>query len=162
MCSAALYPTLLSHIASTPDLVRRRSSLRQLPGVADSVENALFLFVARSFTRNKQQKLIAAFYLGVGSVILLAILGANTEAHTVTFPPRISLRFLVSTIVAMTVAVVGFRATFSFPVSLRANWVFRLHQIQVASAYLSATGRALIVFTVVPVCVVSLPMRVDL
>jgi hypothetical protein len=156
LCSAALYAKLLSRIASTPDIVQRSSALRGSSGMGASLENAILLFVGRAFVRNKQQKLIAAFYLGLGSAILFAVLEmSNTEANLVRFHSRISLRFLVSTIVAMTVVVTGFRASFAFPVSLRANWVFRLHQVQAASVYLRATHRALVVFTVIPVCVVS-------
>jgi hypothetical protein len=133
LCSAALYAKLLSRIASTPDIVQRSSALRGSSGMGASLENAILLFVGRAFVRNKQQKLIAAFYLGLGSAILFAVLEmSNTEANLVRFHSRISLRFLVSTIVAMTVVVTGFRASFAFPVSLRANWVFRLHQVQAA------------------------------
>ena len=157
LCCAALYTRLLRRIAATPDIVRARSGLRRSPSVDYSFDNTLLVFIGRAFSRSRQQRLILAFYMGVGSAMLLAVLGMAT-AKTDTLvgsPPRISLQFLVSTIVAMTVVVVGIRAGFAFPISLRANWVFRLHQIQLASAYLRATRRALIVLTVVPVCFVS-------
>lgn len=156
-CGAALYQRLLSRIAAAPEIVQARLRLPHLLNVGDPVQTALFHFVGRSLFRSRQQRLIAAFYLGVGAAILSAVLGmANTKANTLLVSsPTISLKFLISTIVAMTVTVVGVRAGFAFPVSLRANWIFRLHQIRMSSAYLIATRRALVLFAVLPVCIVS-------
>jgi hypothetical protein len=154
---AALYPRLLSRIAAAPEIVQARLRLPYLLNLGSPVQTAMFHFVGRSLFRSRQQRLIAAFYLGVGAAILSAVLGmAPTKANTLlASSPTISLKFLVSTIVAMTVAVVGVRAGFAFPVSLRANWIFRLHQIRMSSVYLTATRRALVLFTVIPVCIIS-------
>ena len=74
LCSASLYAKLLSRITSTPDLFKRHAPITLSSGSGGSLENALLLFVVRAFTRNRQQKLIAAFYLGVGSAVLFAVL----------------------------------------------------------------------------------------
>lgn len=155
LCSATLYGSILSRVASTPDLVRRRSTLSRVPFMSDSLESTLLLFIGRSFSRSKQQKLIAAFYLGVGSAVLFALLGP-ASTRSAAAPAQMSVNSIVSTIVMMTVVIVGFRASFALPVYLKANWVFRLHQIEAAPPYLRATRHALILFTVLPVCVVSL------
>ena len=152
--SVTLYPRLLSRIAATPEIVPSRLHLPRLPSFGDSIHVAVRQFIGRSFLRGRQQRLIAAFYFGIGAAILSAVL--ETVATDPAQPPStISLKFLVSTIVAMTVTVVGVRAGFALPVSLRAHWVFQLHQIRKSAVYLQATRDSLLLFTVLPVCIVS-------
>ena len=155
-CVRLLYTNLLSHIVATPELARRRSASGSMLKLKGALESALFLFMWRSFIRGKQQKLILSFYLGIGSAVLFALLRVGETDTRGSGSREIGFRFMVSTIVMMTVVIVGVRASFAIPVSLRANWIFRLHQIESHSNYLTAVRSVLVMFSVVPVCVASL------
>jgi hypothetical protein len=153
ICSAALYAHLLSRIVASADTVRTRFSPKRLPWLDGSLVGPLLLFAARSLFRSRQQKLLLAFYIGIGSAILFVVVfGISSYAP---LDSRIRLQYLASTIVMMTVVVLGLRVGFSFPVLLQANWVFRLHQVRTAPAYQNASRYILIALTVLPVCIVS-------
>jgi hypothetical protein len=150
--SAALYSNLLSRIAASADVVKTRFSPKRLPMFGDSLMGPLLLFSSRSLFRSRQQKLLLAFYIGIGSAILFVVFDMSSRAP---LEPLISLQFLGSTIVMMTVVVLGLRVGFSLPVLLQGNWVFRLHQIRITPVYLNASRYTLIALTVLPVCLVS-------
>ncbi|WP_158820393.1 hypothetical protein [Granulicella sp. S156] len=150
--SAALYANLLSRIAANADTVKTRFSPKRLPWLGGSLLGPLLLFSGRSLFRNRQQKLLLAFYIGIGSAILFVVFDMSSRAP---LNSHISLQYLDSTIVMMTVVVLGLRVGFSFPVLLQANWVFRLHQVRIAPAYQNASRYTLIALTVLPVCIVS-------
>ena len=60
-------------------------------------------------------------------------------------------RPLFSTFVIMTVWVVGTRVVFSMPLTLRANWIFRMTEVRGPCEYFAAIRRSLFVLAVAPV-----------
>ncbi|MGA7155630.1 MAG: hypothetical protein WBY53_02215 [Acidobacteriaceae bacterium] len=150
-------------IVEEPDMVPARHKPGWAPRVGDALQTCVLYFSVRSLLRSRQHRVVVAFYLGVGFAIALSCLSipAATEAGLAVHPA--SLRFLISTIVMMTFAVVGVRVAFALPVSLTANWMLRVTQIRPAAAYLSATRRSLLALSVAPVlvgaAVLSLPFE---
>jgi hypothetical protein len=55
----------------------------------------------------------------------------------------------------MCACVIGTRVVFAMPIDLRANWVFRITEIQPVVRYLSASRRPLFALAVAPVCLIS-------
>ncbi len=55
----------------------------------------------------------------------------------------------------MSFAVLGLRGVFSLPISLNANWVLRIAQLQPTGRYFAATRRALLLFGVAPVLIIA-------
>jgi hypothetical protein len=62
--------------------------------------------------------------------------------------------FLISTFLMMTFAVLGLRGVFSLPISLQANWVLRITQLQPTKHYFAATRLTLLLFGVAPTLLV--------
>jgi hypothetical protein len=63
--------------------------------------------------------------------------------------------FIVSTFLMMIFGVFGLRGVFSLPISLQANWVLRITQLQGTKHYFAATRLALLLFGVAPVLLVA-------
>src|SRR6201998_4979984 len=65
-------------------------------------------------------------------------------------PVPIAIGFIMSSFVMMSFSVLGLRGIFSLPVSLNANWMWRVTQLRPTQDYVAATRRALLLFRVAP------------
>lgn len=145
---AVSYCRTLRKIVEEPDiLVRSRES--SLPPFGDSLSTAIVQFSIRSFLRSRQHRLILAFYLGTGFAIAVCL------SKTV-FADGGALVF--SSWIIMCAAVVGMRAGFGLPLSLRANWVFRITEVRSPRVYFRAIRRPLFALAVWPVWLVFTAM----
>jgi hypothetical protein len=117
----------------------------------------MLLFSFRSLVRSRQHRIVVAFYLGVGFAVALSCLNIPAAQQDLARPSLhpVSLRFLISTIVMMSFAVVGVRVAFSIPVSLPANWILRVTQVHPSQDYIATTRRSLLVLAVAPVLIGS-------
>ncbi len=120
---------------------------RTLPTALD---RAILLFTARTLARSRQHRLILAAYAGIALGIGLIytrdlIYGPSSfEAMQVDAPwDRPNGSFLAASLIALFFAIVGARAVFAVPITLRANWVFRLTAIHSPGAYFRAVRRSL-------------------
>ncbi len=140
-------------IVEEPDIIpAARGTHRQLR-FGSPLQTAMLLFSFKSLTRSRQHRVILCFYLGVGFAIALSWLripAAQTDLANPSLHPA-SLRFLISTIVMMSFAVVGIRVAFSLPISLPANWIMRMTQVFPAPQYIATTRRSLLLLAVAPV-----------
>ena len=135
-----------------PDLVPRATSLRWTPRFGGPLQTAVVLFSFRSITRSRQHRVVLAFYLSI--VFAIALVSARDELLTPALRP-VSPELLVPTIVMMALAVVGMRNVFPLPISLNANWVLRLTQLNPSHKYIAATRRCQLLFAVLPVWLVA-------
>ncbi len=142
---------------------RRAGSLAALVGRAlcrTPVERAIFAFISRTVARSRQHRLILAIYAGMGLAYVFsqaayvlyhyradAYGSLEDRQQTELGIPLILLFFLI----------VGLRVSFSIPVEVRANWLFRLTDPFASGAYLSATRKALVAFALAPVLLFSAP-----
>lgn len=76
---------------------------------------------------------------------------------TLTNPPWhvMSLRYLIPTFVMMSFAVVGMRVAFALPVSLSANWIFRITELCPSREYFNNNRKILFWLMVIPICLGS-------
>jgi len=160
---ALMYFRHMRRVVEQPDIApadRSRPAAR-LVGFAASrilsspLDRAILLFTARTLARSRQHRFLLAAYAGVGLAIAFAY--AKSLIYGVSRAPwtRVTLPGLTIGLVLLTFAVIGARAVFALPVSLRANWIFRLTAIYHPCAYLAAVRKSLLALAAAPVCLVS-------
>lgn len=131
-----------------------RASARRAP------ERAILAFIGRTLARSRQHRLLLAIYAGMGFAYVFSgaayvlyhfkagAYGAiEGRAQTALGIPLILLFFLI----------IGLRVSFSIPMELRANWLFRLTDPFGRGDYLDATRKALLLFALAPVAAVATP-----
>ena len=148
---AAYYRTL-PKLVSQPDLLPSTRRVGWWPAI-DTSQIAIFFFTARTFLRSRQHRLIACFYVGVGGAAVMAYtriaLGEGPVMHGLR-SAQARDTVLSATIMLMCVVVATVRILFSLPVSLRANWIFRMTERLPTSRYVAAVRRTLFLMSVVP------------
>jgi hypothetical protein len=141
-----------------PGAAIARFVLRQLAHTAP--ERAILGFIGRTLARSRQHRLLLAFYAGMGLAYVFSQMayvlyhfkatdyGAlEGRAQTALGIPLILLFFLI----------VGLRVSFSIPIEVRANWLFRLTDPFGSGAYLYAARKTLLLFAVAPVVAIAAP-----
>ena len=146
------YLKIMKKTAEQPDLVPGAGGLHLAPRFGSALTTAIVTFCLRSLARSKQHRVVFAFFLSIVFAIALAWLRHELVA---TAHEPIDTGFLISTFLMMTFAVLGLRGVFALPISLQANWVLRITQLQPTKNYFAATRLALVVLAVVPTLVVA-------
>jgi hypothetical protein len=120
------------------------------------------LFTARTIARSRQHRLLMAAYAGIGLAIALAyardfLYGSSSfePAYRDLHWNQVNGPFLVGSLVLLFFAVIGARAVFAMPISLRANWIFRITAVHSPSAYAAAVRKSLFVLTAIPIWILS-------
>lgn len=124
-------------------------------------ERAILVFIGRTLARSRQHRLLLAVYAGMGLAYVFSQLayvlyhfkadnyGAlEGRAQTALGIPLILLFFLI----------VGLRVSFSIPIEVCANWLFRLTDPFGSGAYLNATRMTLLLFAAAPVVAIAVPI----
>ena len=154
------YVRTMKKTVEEPDLVARAGSFHWAPRFGNSLQTAIVLFSFRSIIRSRQHRVVLAFYL---SIVFAIALDLVHDQLSTPGPRPLTPEFLVPTISMMALAVAGFRNIFPLPISLNANWVLRLTQLNPSHKYIAATRRCQLLFAVLPVWLVaaclSLPFR---
>jgi hypothetical protein len=132
------------------------------------LDRAILLFTARTLVRSRQHRLLLAAFGGIGMAIALVYakdllygyhggvfdsLGINGEASR--YWNQANVPFLVGSLVLLAFAIIGVRATFSLPIQLGANWIFRSAGVHSPASYFSAVRKALYAFSAVPVWIAA-------
>jgi hypothetical protein len=142
------YWRTMKRTVEEPDLVPGSRTSHWTPRFGSPLKTAIGLFTARSLTRSRHHRLAFAFYLA----LILSI--ALSQLRSVLFDPAfhtMNAEFLTATFLMMSLAVFGLRTVFSLPISLKANWVWRLTQLQPSENYIAGTRRSMLCFAVIPV-----------
>jgi hypothetical protein len=150
---ALSYFRTLKKIVEEPDIVPGSGGVHWLPPFGNSLETAVVQFSIRTLARSRQHRVMLAFFLGIGFALLVFVLkspGPKTAAQSASTIPM-----LFATVAVMCITVVGTRVVFSMPISLRANWLFRVTQVSRAWEYMAAIRRPLFVLAVAPVWILS-------
>jgi hypothetical protein len=150
----AAYFRTLPKLISQPDLLPSARRVAWWPPAVDTSQSAIFFFTVRTFLRSRQHRLIASFYLGVGGAGVLAYTRMALGEGSIILGLRAAqMREIVlsATIMLMCVAVATARIVFSIPISLRANWIFRMAERLETSQYVAAVRRTLFLMSVAPV-----------
>jgi hypothetical protein len=118
-------------------------------------EQAIVLFTARTIARSRQHRLLLAAYAGAGLAIALAYAKTYLYDSPLRRWNEPNTPFLVSSFVMLFLSVVGARAAFALPLSLRSNWIFQIASVHPPAAYFEAVRKALYALTAIPVWIVS-------
>jgi len=147
------YLRMMGRIVETPDIVpggwRANLSLR----FGTLLQTSVVLFSIRTLLRSRQHRMLLSFYLGATFAIVLAYLGTSLRLLKLLHGAAgdaVNVSFLVASIWVMCFAVMAVRLVISLPLTLRANWIFRMTEIRGVTAYLSAIRRAFFVLAAIP------------
>ena len=145
------YLRTMKKTVEEPDLVPEHGGSHWTPRFGSPLQTAIVLFSFRSIARSRQHRVVLAFYLSI--VFAIALVTARDELSMPALRP-LSPGLLVPTIVMMALAVVGMRNVFPLPISLNANWVLRLTQLDPATVH-RRNQALLLLFAVLPVWLVA-------
>jgi hypothetical protein len=152
------YLRTMKKTVEEPDLVPGARGWHWTPRFGSALQTAIVLFSLRSLTRSRQHRVIFAFYLaGVFGFALSSL----RSALSTTGQPPLNADFLIATFMMMTLAVAGLRSVFALPISLTANWIWRLTQLRPSEKYVAATRKSLLLLAVVPVWFISALLSVS-
>jgi hypothetical protein len=149
---ALSYFRTLRKIVEEPDIVAGSGGVHWLPRFGNLLETSVVQFSIRTLARSRQHRVMLAFFLGIGFA-LLAFVIKSPAPKAATQGSELPLLF--ATVAVMCITVVGTRVVFSMPISLRANWIFRVTQVSGAREYMAAIRRPLFVLAVAPVWILS-------
>ena len=141
-----------------PDLVPATRGLHFAPHFGGRLRAAIVYFGFRSLARSRQHRLALAFYLSIVLAIALSWLRSDLSAAS---PRTLDPGVVISSVMMMVLTVFGLRNVFSLPVSLTANWVWRVTQLCPTEKYVAATRSSLLFFGVAPVWLVSAALSLD-
>ena len=161
------YVRTLRKIVEEPDIVPGSRGGVWLPRFGNSPQTVLAQFTIRTLVRSRQHRMILAFYLGIG----IALVTMNMEVYRelaashrllagMDAMRQVKLPMLSSNVLMLFAWVLGTRVVFSIPLDLRANWVFRVTPVRGGAGCLSATRRALLALSALPVWMGSAAMLV--
>ena len=146
------YMRTMKKTVEEPDLVPAASGWHWAMGFGSSMQTAIMLFGARSLVRSRQHRLASALYLALIFSVALSLLRSNLSNAG---PRPLNADFLTGTFLMMSFAVFGLRSVFSLPISLTANWVWRITQLRPAENYIAGTRRSLLFLAVIPIWLIS-------
>jgi len=142
----------LRRTVEQPDIVPGRRESGRLLRFGAAVPTSVVQFCVRSLIRSGQHRLLYAFYLSIGLAIALLYAGVpQARADSLSSSGNLPTPYLVASLMILCFAVLGLRIIIAIPVSLRANWIFQLTQIDAVGAYLNAARRVLLVLAVIPI-----------
>ncbi len=134
------------------------------PGIAKIVakilapapfERAILLFTARSLARSRQLRMMLAIYGGFGFALSLAFSKSLLAGNSPESWNRPNGPFLIAGLLLLSCAVVGVRAVFALPLSLRSNWIFRITAVHRPAAYFAAVRKSLFALAALPAWVIT-------
>jgi hypothetical protein len=142
------YRRRLRQIVEQPELQPSSARGAWTPKLGEGAGNAIFQFIYRTLSRGRQHRLLLALYVGVAlSTVILLI---KTGAGRGVLSPLQQARTSLASVLVVTAWVLGLRAVAGLPVSLKANWIFRITQLRPAQYYYLAARRSLQAVALVP------------
>lgn len=124
-------------------------------------ERAVLSFIGRTLARSRQHRLILAIYAGMGIAYVFSqaayVLYRSKAADFGAREGRIQAELAIPAIL-MFFLIAGLRVSFSIPIELRANWLFRLTGRNDLGVSLAASRKALLLFGIAPVILIATPI----
>lgn len=142
-----------------PDLVPGAYGLRWTPHLGGPLQTAVVLFTFRSIARSRQHRLAFGFYAAL--ILCMALPWLHIELSSST-PLPLTSDFLSSTLMIVSLAVLGLRGIFSLPISLTANWVLQTTRLSPTEKYVAATRSTLLLLAVAPSWVIAALLSIRL
>ncbi len=144
----------LRKIVEQPDIIPGSRHGSWSPRFGDNLQSAVLLFTARTLMRSPQHRIILSFYLGVGFTIMLVFLSpslASLKIAHISATEQASVPFLAVNILMMCVSAAAVRVVFALPITLRANWIYRITEIRGVALYTNVLRRTFLLLVVAPV-----------
>ncbi len=148
------YFRTLRKIVEQPDILPGSRSGSWSPRLGDNLQTAVSLFTVRTLLRSRQHCMMLSFYLGIGFTIMLVFLSpslASLKIAHVSASEQASVPFLAVSILMMCVAAAAVRVVFALPITLRANWIYRITEIRSVVLYTKALRRTFLFLVIAPV-----------
>lgn len=149
----ASYFRTLPKLIEQPELLPSPHRITWWPGGGEPAKNAIVLFAVRTLFRSRQHRLIVSFYAGVGCAAVLAYMRIEAAGGSVLQAVEAAQNRVIvlsTTILLMCVAVAAIRSVISMPITLRANWIFRITERLDAAEYVAAVRRTPFLLSVAP------------
>ena len=150
------YFRTIRKIVEQPDLVPGSRRFHGLPRFGPPLPTAITQFSIRSLLRSRQHRMLLSFYLGSGFALVILFLKTPVAQQLSAASARdpwhqVSVPLLASSFVLLCAWILGTRVVFAIPFELRANWIFRITQVQPATAYFAGSRRAAYILALAPV-----------
>ena len=151
-CAALLlsYFRMLPKIIEQPEIAPIVRGWMRLPRVGRSLDRALTMFSFRTILRSRQHRMILSFYVGIGLAMVLGYI-KTPFAGLAAVRDGISIGFLLASTLTMILTVLALRVIASFPITLPANWIMRVTQVQPTDRYRRAVRVSWLLLGVAPV-----------
>jgi hypothetical protein len=148
------YFRTLRKIVEEPEISPSYQPLTWMPIRGHALARALLSFCLRTLLRSRVHRAILSFYLGIGFALVLSYIrvaytldkSSQTAVHSLAEAPP-----LAASILMLCVGIGGMRIAAAIPVTLQANWIFRITEIHPPRLYLSAVRCAFAVLGVFPI-----------
>lgn len=141
-------------IVEMPDILPSSLGMRWSRWMKNGLPGAVTQFYLRTLLRSRSHRVILSFYFGVGFAIVLAYVMAliSRESSSEGTASRfVSAPLLAASILMMCVAIGGIRIVAAVPIALRANWIFRMTELQPPSAFFAAVRWSFVMLGVLPI-----------
>jgi pimeloyl-ACP methyl ester carboxylesterase len=124
------------------------------------LDRAVLLFVTRTLLRSRQHRNLLAAFGGLALAITLVfakeLLYGNTQMYALARrygfqPPRWyqpNIPMMAAGFILLFLAIIGARAVFALPATLKANWIFRLTAVHSPRAYFAAVRKSIFTLAV--------------
>jgi hypothetical protein len=151
------YLRTMRKTVEAPDLVPGAGGLHWTPRFG-GLRTAIAVFSLRSLTRSRHHRVVFAFFMAI-----VAAIGVTCLRHEIfaSGPEPINQDFLISTLMMMSLSVLGLRAVFALPISLNANWMLRTTQLRPTRQYMAATRTTLLAGSVIPMLCVTAALALN-
>jgi hypothetical protein len=123
------YLVTLRRTVEEPDILPGSRRMGWPLPFARPLHRAIILFGARTLLRSRQHRVILSFYLGTGFAVAIAYLKSEFGQHWLSHgraTAQVNVALMAASILMMCIAVTAVRIVLSLPVTLRANWIFRI------------------------------------
>lgn len=148
------YFRTLRKIVEEPEISPNYQPLNWIPIRGHSLARGLLSFCLTTLLRSRIHRAILSFYLGIGFALVLSYIrvaytldkSSQTAVHSLVEAPP-----LAASILMLCVGIGGMRIAAAIPVTLQANWIFRVTEIHPHKAYLSAVRHAFAVLGAFPI-----------
>jgi hypothetical protein len=147
------YFRMLPKIIQQPDIIPGTRAFSRSLYCGQTLGSALTLFSLRTLLRSRQHRMILSFYLGIGLAIVVGY-SQTGFAGLVPVKGGISTAFLLASILMMILMVLAIRVVASIPISLPANWIFRVTEVRPARLYRRAVRISWLALGVIPIVLI--------
>jgi hypothetical protein len=141
----------MPRIVEEPDILPASRRARKHLQIGAPLRSAIVAFTTRTILRSRPHRVLFAIYASIGLTVVIIFLKTPVTEHAMKSTGDIVAPFLEASTLMMVFSIVGARIAFALPITLRANWIFRMTEVRRPAGYLGAVRTAMLAVTVLPV-----------